>query len=257
MTLSADGVSKHYDGVVALDGVSLSFEPGVISAIVGPNGSGKSTLFDVMTGVVQRDKGDLSLQREPIDTRRVDLVARRGIVRTYQVPRVAASMTVLENLMVVAPDAAGDRLGRLVSPLWWSRVRADEAARRESAMSLLQTLGLAHMANELAGTLSGGQKKLVSTAAALTADPPVLLLDEPTAGVSPIVIKSVVELLRQRRQDRYITVLIEHNLGVVSTLCDDVYVLDTGRVIAHGHPEEIKVDPQVVSAYLGKRQAVT
>ena len=124
-------------------------------------------------------------------------------------------------------------------------------------MSLLTTLGLAHMANELAGTLSGGQKKLVSTGAALIADPPVLLLDEPTAGVSPIVIKSVVELIQRRRQPHYVTVLIEHNLGVVSSLCDTVYVLDTGRVIAQGQPDQIKVDPLVVSAYLGKRQAVT
>jgi ABC-type branched-subunit amino acid transport system ATPase component len=108
----------------------------------------------------------------------------------------------------------------------------------------------------MAGTLSGGQKKLVSTAAALIADPPVLLLDEPTAGVSPVVIKSLIELLLQRRQSQYITVLIEHNLGVVSSLCDVVYVLDTGRLIAHGQPDAIKSDPLVVSAYLGKRQAV-
>jgi ABC-type branched-subunit amino acid transport system ATPase component len=124
-------------------------------------------------------------------------------------------------------------------------------------MSLLQTLGLEHMANELAGTLSGGQKKLVSTAAALIADSQVLLLDEPTAGVSPVVIKPLVELLRERRRSPYVTVLIEHNLGVVSSLCDVVYVLDTGRVIAHGNPDQIKADPLVVSAYLGKRQAAS
>lgn len=255
MTLEVDGIVKRYEGVVALDRVSARFEPGAITGVVGPNGSGKSTLFDVMTGVVQRDEGVITLRNEAIDTRRVDLVAGHGLIRTYQIPRIAGAMTVLENLMVVPRGGPGERIGRLISPFWWSRIRADERARLDSGFRLLRTLGLDHMANELAGTLSGGQKKLLSLAAALMADPEVLLLDEPTAGVNPVIIETIKTLLLRRRIEGYITVLIEHNLGVVSSLCDVVYVLDTGRVIAQGNPEEIKAHPQVVSAYLGRRKA--
>lgn len=254
MTLEVREFSKHYDGVVALDGVSALFESGAITGVVGPNGSGKSTLFDVMTGVTQRDSGVMTLDGEEVDPRRIEVLSQRGITRTYQVPRLAGSMTVLENLMVVPRDGVGEKVGRLISPWQWPRIRADERDRLSRSREMLEKLGISPMANDLAGTLSGGQKKLLALAAALMSDPPVLLLDEPTAGVNPVIIEVVQSLLVERRTEGYVTVLIEHNLSVVSTLCETVYVLDAGRLIVQGTPDEIKADPQVIRAYLGNRE---
>lgn len=257
MSLEVEDVVKHYDGVVALDGVSASFERGRITGIVGPNGSGKSTLFDVITGVVQRDSGVIRLNNEEVDTRRIEVVASSGLIRTYQIPRVVGAMTVLENLMVIPREGDSERISRLMSPLSWRRIRSEEHARLARARGLLQLLSMTHMADELAETLSGGQKKLLSFAASLMADPEVLLLDEPTAGVNPVVVRTVQELLIERRALGRTTILIEHNLRVVSYLCDIVYVLDAGRVIAKGDPEAIKSNPEVVSAYLGRREATS
>jgi ABC-type branched-subunit amino acid transport system ATPase component len=236
-----------------LEGVSLDVPGGAITALIGPNGSGKSTLFDVVTGFVPPDGGEILFGGTPITGAAPHKLTRLGLTRTFQVPRVARSMTVLENLMVVPPRAEGESIARLFSPLHVSRIRRDERARLRQAEAVLDRLGLLDKGDELAGRLSGGQTKLLAMGMAEMMDPETLLLDEPTAGVHPMLIERIVELLAERRQRDRTTLIIEHNISVVARICSSVYVLDVGRVIAHGTPREVQQNHEVISAYLGRQ----
>jgi ABC-type branched-subunit amino acid transport system ATPase component len=253
MRLSADGIVKRFGEVTVLDGVSIEATPGAITGLIGPNGSGKSTLFDVITGVVPGDGGNVSLDGEPFEGGLAKL-ARSGVVRTFQVPRVALHMTVLENLMAAPREGAGERLTRLISPLAVKRVRADERDRRDRSLALAAELSLERMAEEYAEVLSGGQLKLLSIGIALMMDPRVLLLDEPTAGVNPVVTARILDLLRARSRDGCATLVIEHNIPALAEVCELVHVLDAGRIIASGTPEDVRRDERVVDAYIGRRR---
>jgi neutral amino acid transport system ATP-binding protein len=253
MLLKTDKLTKRYGGVTAVNSVSIEAPAGQVTGIIGPNGSGKSTLFDVISGITPKDSGDVLLDGEAIATDRPERVVSRGIVRTFQVPRVARRLTVLENLMFVPADGEGESLLRLFSPFHTRRVREDEKKRLEAALAMLGNLGLSRMANEWAGTLSGGQTKLLSAAMVLMMNPPVLLLDEPTAGVNPTLIKQMLELLSRRRADGLTTIIIEHNMDVIASTCDSVYVLDSGEIIAHGNADEVRENDRVVDAYLGRK----
>ncbi len=247
--LEVKNLTKKFDGFIALKDVSLLAKPGQITGLIGPNGSGKTTLFNVITGIYRLDSGFVRLFGEPLDLRRPDFVARRGIVRTFQIPRIALRMTVIENLLTVPKNQAGERLVTLFSPI--SPVSKQEAKIQTSAWEILKFLDLTHLANDLAGTLSGGQLKLLSLGMALMAEPVVLLLDEPVAGVNISLIPRIMKAIESIKKQNKIIVIIEHNIQVISDICDDVYVMDAGEVIAHGKPREIQADVKVRRAYLG------
>jgi ABC-type branched-subunit amino acid transport system ATPase component len=254
MSLAVEGIVKRYGEAKVLDGVSLTAPAGAVTGLIGPNGSGKSTLFDVVTALVPLDDGVVTLDGAPIGKASPAAVARMGLVRTFQVPRVARGMTVVENLMVAPPKGEGESLVRLFSPFHVRRVRRDELERRRRAWAMLDLLGLDHLGLDFAGTLSGGQLKLLSIGMALMMRPRTLLLDEPTAGVNPVLIERILEAIAARREAGETTVIIEHNISVVSQVCDTAYVLDAGAIIAHGTPAEVRGDERVISAYLGKRE---
>jgi ABC-type branched-subunit amino acid transport system ATPase component len=247
--LAVDNVVKTFEGFTALRGVSLRAMPGKITGIIGPNGSGKSTLFGVITGVYKMDSGNITLFGEPLLTSRPDLVARRGVFRTFQIPRIAERMTVLENLLASPNYQDGERFAFLFRPR--SGLADEEAVLRARAWKILQLVELHKLANEWAGSLSGGQQKLLSLGMALIADSRVLLLDEPAAGVNPVLISRSLRTLERIRDQGKIIVIIEHNIQVISDICDDVYVLDAGEVIAHDAPAAVRADSRVRQAYLG------
>jgi branched-chain amino acid transport system ATP-binding protein len=229
---------RTFGGVKAVDGASLEVEPGSITGLIGPNGAGKSTLFNCVTGFLRPQSGRVLLDGRRIDRRATHRIARAGLVRTFQTPRALTRMTVLENVLVPVP------LG--------SRRREREAHTR--AHELLELVRLDGYAATLAGTLSGGQRKLLDLVRALMAEPRILLLDEPMAGVSPALRVELLEHILALRRDEGLTFLIvEHDLDFVMRASDRVIVMSDGRVIAAGTPDEVRADERVVDAYLGTR----
>jgi len=252
--LSADNLTKSFGGVRAVDRCSLAVREGTITGLIGPNGAGKTTLFNLLTGFHRPDGGRITFRGDEITGLPPHQVFRRGICRTFQIPREFKDLTVLENLLVVPPDQVGERL-------WtpWlrpGRIRREEAALRERAGRVLDQVGLMRLAAEPAWTLSGGQKKLLELGRALMAEPALLLLDEPGAGVNPTQMKELTRYIRQLATERGITILlIEHDMDLVMTICDPVIVLSEGRPLAEGPPDAIRRDPRVLAAYLGARHA--
>jgi ABC-type branched-subunit amino acid transport system ATPase component/ABC-type branched-subunit amino acid transport system permease subunit len=256
--LRVERITKRFGGLEALKDVTMQIRPGVgVTGIIGPNGSGKSTLFNVITGIMPKDFGAVYLDGRMLNTSRGDLVARQGIVRTFQIPKVARQMTVLENLLAGPMDQRGERLTVLFSPWHHAQVRREEESCLRRAMAVMDLLGLRHMANEYAGTLSGGQLKLVSLGIALMNDSQVMLLDEPTAGVNPVLIHRITRTLKDLCAEGRTLACIEHNMQVIAGICEIVYVLDAGQIIATGSPSEVRRDPAVIAAYIGTRSGPT
>jgi ABC-type branched-subunit amino acid transport system ATPase component len=248
--LSIRDVQVSFGGYKALRGVSADAAPGRILGLVGPNGSGKSTLLNVVAGVILPDGGGVTLAGRALPLGQPERVAMAGIARTFQVPRLARRLTVAQNMIVGDRHHPGESLVALVfSP---AAVRRHERAVTANAFAILRRLGLDHLADRPAGTLSGGQQKLLSMGVALMADPAVILLDEPAAGVNPVMIRQQVQFLQSLRDEGRIVVLIEHNMEMVADLCDEVVVLDAGEVIARGTPAEIRRDREVMRSYLGE-----
>lgn len=247
-----EGLAKRFGGLLALDDVSVRAPSGEVTGLIGPNGSGKSTLFDVVTGVVKKDSGRVWFDGKPFKDISLERCARRGLVRTFQVPRVARSLTVLEHLMMAPPNAYGESIARLVSPLHAKRIKRDEKERLARAMAMVETLELAHVRNDFASSLSGGQLKLLSIGIALMMAPRILLLDEPVAGVNARMVGVVISLLQDACSAGVGILLIEHNMSVMWEICSTVYALNGGRVIAHATPEDLQNDPLVIDAYLGR-----
>jgi ABC-type branched-subunit amino acid transport system ATPase component len=248
--LRVDGVTHRFHGVPALNDVSLSVPDGRITGLIGPNGSGKSTLFNIISGILTPEMGTISIDGRPLPKGRPMAAARAGLARTFQIPRVAQRMTVLENLLLA-------RQANRTAAQSDTKSRSRHTRRGQSSLNacweMARELDLGHVANTPAGSLSGGQLKLLSLGMALLREPGILLLDEPVAGVNSVVIERIAEMLRKRRDSGLAILLIEHNLGLVTELCDDVWVLDVGELIAHGKPGAVSRDPKVVAAYLGNR----
>jgi branched-chain amino acid transport system ATP-binding protein len=246
--LTVRSVSKRFAGVLAVDRASFDVAPGTITALIGPNGAGKSTLFNVLTGFERGDGGDVRFDSETIYGRPPHAIARRGMVRTFQLTKALAVMSVLDNMLLAAPNP-GERLFlAAVRPAW----RHSERAARERAFDLLEVFGLAAKAEDYAGTLSGGQRKLLELARALMLEPRMLLLDEPLAGVNRTLGRSLLEHIERLRAERGVTILlVEHDMDVVMRHSDTVVVMGEGRVLTIGPPEEVRNDPRVVEAYLG------
>ena len=251
--LSADNLTKSFGGVRAVDRCSLAVREGTITGLIGPNGAGKTTLFNLLTGFHRPDGGRITFRGDEITGLPPQQVFRRGICRTFQIPREFKDLTVLENLLVVPPDQVGERL-------WtpWlrpGRIRREEAALRERAGRVLDQVGLMRLAAEPAWTLSGGQKKLLELGRALMAEPALLMLDEPGAGVNPTQMKELTRYIQWLASERGVSILlIEHDMDLVMSVCDPVIVLSEGRPLVEGPPETVRRDPRVLAAYLGTRQ---
>jgi branched-chain amino acid transport system ATP-binding protein len=251
--LSVRGVTKRFGGLAAVDGASFDVAQGSLTALIGPNGAGKSTLFNVVTGFERGDAGDVLLGGRSVFRHAPHALARAGMVRTFQLTKALAVMSVLDNMLLAAPSNPGERLGlALLRPVW----RRPERAARERALELLEVFGLAAKAGAYAGTLSGGQRKLLELARALMLEPRLLLLDEPLAGVNRTLGASLLEHIQRIRAERGLTILlVEHDMDVVMRHSDTVVVMAEGRVVTTGTPDEVRRDERVVEAYLGSEAA--
>lgn len=243
-------VVRHLGGVAAVDGATLEVARGSLTALIGPNGAGKTTLFNTVTGFQRAERGSIRFDGTPIQAAPTRRIARRGLTRTFQTARVFTRMSVLENVMVAAPDQPGESLWRrFATP---RRVRRSARAVEERAQALLDLVGLDQLRDEYAGALSGGQRKLLEFARALFSQPSMVLLDEPMAGVNPTLGRQLVDHIRDLNTRQGLTfVLIEHDLELVMELSERVIVMNQGAVIAQGRPDEVRNDARVIDAYLG------
>jgi neutral amino acid transport system ATP-binding protein len=250
--LEVRGVTRRFGGLRAVDEASLQVERGSITSLIGPNGAGKSTLFNVVTGFLRADSGRIAFEGRPIERLPPYRIARRGLVRTFQTARALTRLSVLENLLLAAPRHPGERLTRLIVSPGAARRRERQALDR--ARELLGLVRLDGHAGELAGTLSGGQRKLLEFGRALMAEPRLVLLDEPMAGVTPALRLQLLDHIVRLRESLGVTfLLVEHDLDLVMRASDRVVVMSSGRVIASGTPEEVRASAEVVDAYLGAR----
>ncbi|HLQ66324.1 MAG TPA: ABC transporter ATP-binding protein [Candidatus Limnocylindrales bacterium] len=247
--LTVTSITKRFGGVEALAGCTLSVGEGSITGLIGPNGAGKTTLFNVISGLTPSDGGQIRLGADRLDGLSAHAIARRGVGRTFQIPRPLGRMTVLENVLVYAHDQPGEGLTRVFTTP--KRVSAEEHRARERAYALLESVELAHLAAARADTLSGGQKKLLELARALMSGPRIILLDEPGAGVNPTLMRSLVETIKALRAAGRTFLLIEHDMDLVTELCDPVIVMAQGRKLVEGPFAEVRRDPRVLEAYLG------
>lgn len=245
--LIADGLQRSFGGLHAVDIDHLEIQRHTVTSLIGPNGAGKTTLFNLLTGFDKPDAGEWHLNDGNLVGIAAFQVARRGMVRTFQLTRSLARLTVMDNLLVAAKDNKGERLwGSLVGG-WHATERANE----ERAGELLERFGLEHMADEFAGSLSGGQRKLLEMARALMMTPEVVMLDEPMAGVNPALTQSLLSHITGLRDSGKTVVFVEHDMDVVQEISDWVVVMAQGRVIAEGPPDVIAKNPEVIDAYLG------
>jgi branched-chain amino acid transport system ATP-binding protein len=248
--LEVRDVVKRFGGIRAVDGATFDVEPGSITALIGPNGAGKTTLFNVVTGFYRGDHGSMTFSGHPIFGLPPHRIARFGMVRTFQLTKALARMPVIDNMMLAAPDQPGERLRNVVFRPGLSKNREREV--RDQAMELLDLFGLERLADEYAGTLSGGQRKLLELARALMTQPRMLLLDEPMAGINPTLGRQLLDHMKRLRTDQGVTILfIEHDMEVVMGHSDRVIVMAEGRVIAEGPPDQVRTDQRVIDAYLG------
>jgi branched-chain amino acid transport system ATP-binding protein len=241
--IEVNGVSKHYGGIAALSECDLAVHEGQINGLIGPNGSGKTTLFNVITGYERIQQGAVHYRGSEITNAPPDRVFGLGIGRTFQLTRLFTRLTVLENLLVATQRDEG-----------WLRAvlrRAGSSSEKRRAMELLDFVGIARLANEPAGNLSYGQRKLLELASLLVADPAVLLLDEPAGGVNPTLIGHLADRIAELNRAGKTIVVVEHNMEFVMNLCSRVTVLSQGTALVSGTPSEVRSDPAVLDAYLG------
>jgi neutral amino acid transport system ATP-binding protein len=248
--LEISGVHKHFGGIRAVRGATFSVPRGSITALIGPNGAGKTTLFNVVTGFYRPDSGSIVYEGGSIFGQPPYRIARRGMVRTFQITKALAAMPVIDNMMLAAAVQPGESLIGLIGRRGASRTREREV--RERAMELLATFSLDVKADEYAGTLSGGQRKLLELARALMPEPRMVLLDEPMAGINPTLGRRLLEHMHSLREDHGVTFLfIEHDMEVVMNHSDEVVVMANGETILKDRPDVVRSDQRVVDAYLG------
>jgi ABC-type branched-subunit amino acid transport system ATPase component len=248
--LEVRGLRRRFGGVVALDGFDMTVAEGTITALIGPNGAGKTTAFQCISGVGRADSGSVRFARYDITGWRPDRITRAGMVRSFQIARGIPRLSVMENLMLYAPHQPGEQVGRAL----FGGGRAAEEAAREAAVAVAQRLGLLRLGNAPAASLSGGQKKLLELGRALMAQPRMILLDEPVAGVNPTLAQEIARHLSALRDEGMTFLVIEHHMDIVAQLCDPVVVMAEGRVLTKGSFAEVAANPAVQEAYMGRRQ---
>ena len=248
--LVVEGTRRSFGGLRAVDVEHLEVQRGAITALIGPNGAGKTTLFNVLTGFERADAGSWAFDGTPLQGRRAHQIARAGMVRTFQLTKALARLTVLDNMLLASPAQRGERFTGALAQSW----RLQEERNRRQAQELLERFGLTALSGQFAGTLSGGQRKLLEMARSLMAGPRLLMLDEPMAGVNPALRGSLLEHIHGIKQEGATVVFIEHDMDVVMGISDWVVVMAEGRLIAEGPPAAVGADPLVIDAYLGRRR---
>jgi branched-chain amino acid transport system ATP-binding protein len=246
--LVVDGVHRHFGGLVAVDVDHVEIQRGAITALIGPNGAGKTTLFNLLTGFDEPNGGRWTFDGDDVTGQSGYKLARAGMVRTFQLTKSLSRLSVIENMKLGAQSQMGERFWTsLVPPMWRSQERDNE----ERAAALLERFRIDHMRDEFAGSLSGGQRKLLEMARALMADPHLIMLDEPMAGVNPALTQSLLGHIKSLRDEGRTVLFVEHDMDVVQDISDWVVVMAEGRVIAEGPPGSIGTNQEVIDAYLG------
>ena len=246
--LVATGVVKAFGGLRAVDVDHLEIRRNKITALIGPNGAGKTTFFNLLTGFDRVDEGEIRFDGKIITGTPPHRLAAKGMVRTFQLTKALAKLSTIENMKLGALGQRGEKFWAALIPSMWTSQEQDIEQRAEA---ILQRFNLTHMRDEYAGTMSGGQRKLLEMARALMTDPRLVMLDEPMAGVNPALAQSLLELIKALPGEGRTVIFVEHNMDVVQEIADWVVVMAEGRIIAQGTPAEIKTNKAVVDAYLG------
>jgi branched-chain amino acid transport system ATP-binding protein len=247
--LSVEDLHRSFDGIQAVGGATFSIEEGELVGLIGPNGAGKTTTFNLVSGVLEPDSGTVRLNGEDVTGVRPHELARRGLVRTFQQSRELTTMTVRDNVALAAPDHPGERAPKVV-------LQPDAVAEHESEVAsradeLLDRFELSRLADEYAGNLSGGQRKLLEVARALMLDPHLLMLDEPFAGVNPTLQERIATHIKKQNEEGRTFFIIEHEIETLADMVERIIVLDQGSVLTQGPPDEVLSDDRVIDAYLG------
>ena len=248
--IEVQDVVKHFGGVAAVDGVSMEIKQGTITGLIGPNGAGKSTLFNLIAGNLNPESGSIYLDGEDVTGLKPHVLFSKGLLRTFQIAHEFQSLSVLDNLMMVPSLQVGESL----LGAWFKREKVvrQEAEMRGKAEEVISFLNMGHLANELAGNLSGGQKKLLELGRTMMVSPKVVILDEVGAGVNRTLLKEIGDAILSMNRERGFTFcMIEHDMDFISRLCDPVVVMAEGKILAQGSAEEIKANEDVIEAYLG------
>ena len=249
--LFADKIRKNFGGVVAVDVEHIEIQRGSITALIGPNGAGKTTLFNLLTGFDSPDTGEWRFDGRSMEKIVAHKTASMGMVRTFQLTKSLTKMSVIENMKLGATHQVGEKWWNALLPFRWKK---QEQIIEQRADALLARFKIDHMRSEYAGTLSGGQRKLLEMARALMTNPRLVMLDEPMAGVNPALKQSLLEHIRGLRDEGMTVLFVEHDMDMVNDVSDWVIVMAEGRVIAEGSPAQISANPAVIEAYLGSHQ---
>jgi neutral amino acid transport system ATP-binding protein len=250
--LSANGLYKSFGGIKAVQNAEIHVEKGSIVGLIGPNGAGKTTLFNLLCNFITPDQGTVVFDGTPIQSMACHKIALQGMVRTFQVARVLSRLSVLENMLLAAPHQTGEQLRNTWIFSNRPSIAQQERDFRERALLILESVGLIDKVTTYAGALSGGQRKLLEIARALMTEPKLILLDEPAAGVNPTLINQICEHVKNWNRQGTTFLVIEHNMEVIMSLCDRVWVLAEGQNLMTGTPTEVQANPKVLEAYLGQ-----